>query len=89
MAEVERGEIPVEVAASEVPELLTYFRERLSAYSEEERAKILSAADVSNSVNEAPVQEADHRSVEKRLLAETIGPVCIEKHRVRSISLEE
>jgi len=45
MAEVERGEIPVEVAASEVPELLTYFRERLSAYSEEERSKILSAAD--------------------------------------------
>jgi len=45
MAEVERGEIPAAVAASEVPELLTYFKERLSAYSEEERGKILSAAD--------------------------------------------
>jgi len=45
MAEVERGQIPAAVAASEVPELLMYFTERLSAYSEEERAKILSAAD--------------------------------------------
>jgi guanosine-3',5'-bis(diphosphate) 3'-pyrophosphohydrolase len=45
MAEIERAEIPADVAASEVPELLTYFQERLSAYSEEERAQILSAAD--------------------------------------------
>jgi guanosine-3',5'-bis(diphosphate) 3'-pyrophosphohydrolase len=45
MAEVERGEIPAAVAASEVPELLTYFEERISSYSEEERQKILSAAD--------------------------------------------
>jgi guanosine-3',5'-bis(diphosphate) 3'-pyrophosphohydrolase len=45
MAELDRAEIPAEVAASEVPELLTYFTERLSAYSEEERARILSAAE--------------------------------------------
>ena len=45
MAEVERGEIPAAVAASEVAELLTYFTERLSAYAPEERVKILSAAD--------------------------------------------
>ncbi len=45
MAEVERGEIPAAVAASEVAELLTYFEERISAYSEEERQKILSAAE--------------------------------------------
>ncbi len=45
MAEVERGEIPAAVAASEVAELLTYFEERISAYSEEEQQKILSAAE--------------------------------------------
>jgi guanosine-3',5'-bis(diphosphate) 3'-pyrophosphohydrolase len=45
MAEIERGEIPAAVAASEVAELLTYFRQRLSAYSPEERDKILAAAD--------------------------------------------
>jgi GTP diphosphokinase / guanosine-3',5'-bis(diphosphate) 3'-diphosphatase len=45
MAEVERGEIPAAVAASEVVELLTYFTERLSAYAPEEREKILSAAE--------------------------------------------
>jgi GTP pyrophosphokinase len=45
MGEVERGEIPPAVAASEVAELLTYFEERLSVYSPEEREKILSAAE--------------------------------------------
>jgi len=45
MAEVERGQIPAAVAASEVPELLTYFTERLTAYAPEERDKILSAAE--------------------------------------------
>ncbi|MGO9310547.1 MAG: HD domain-containing protein, partial [Spirochaetia bacterium] len=45
MGEVERGEIPAAVAANEVAELLTYFEERLSAYSPEERQKILSAAE--------------------------------------------
>ncbi len=45
MAEPDRAEIPAAVAASEVPELLTYFEERLSAYSPEERAQILSAAE--------------------------------------------
>ena len=45
MAEVERGEIPAAVAASEVAELLTYFTERLAAYAPEERDKILSAAE--------------------------------------------
>jgi guanosine-3',5'-bis(diphosphate) 3'-pyrophosphohydrolase len=45
MSEIERGEIPAAVAANEVAELLTYFEERLSVYSPEERQKILSAAD--------------------------------------------
>ncbi len=45
MGEVERGEIPAAIAASEVAELLTYFEERLSTYPPEEREKILSAAD--------------------------------------------
>jgi GTP pyrophosphokinase len=41
----ERGEIPAAIAATEVAELLTYFREKLAVYSAEEREKILSAAD--------------------------------------------
>ncbi|HET6451461.1 MAG TPA: bifunctional (p)ppGpp synthetase/guanosine-3',5'-bis(diphosphate) 3'-pyrophosphohydrolase [Spirochaetia bacterium] len=45
MGEPDRAAIPAEVAASEVPELLTYFTERLSTYTEEERARILSAAE--------------------------------------------
>ncbi|HEY9595281.1 MAG TPA: bifunctional (p)ppGpp synthetase/guanosine-3',5'-bis(diphosphate) 3'-pyrophosphohydrolase [Spirochaetia bacterium] len=45
MAEVERGEIPEAIAATEVAELLTYFEEKLSEYPPEDREKILSAAD--------------------------------------------
>ncbi len=41
----ERGEIPAAIAANEVAELLTYFKEKLAVYTLEERDKILSAAD--------------------------------------------
>jgi GTP pyrophosphokinase len=45
MPDVERGEIPAAIAATEVAELLTYFEEKLSSYLPEEKKKILSAAD--------------------------------------------
>ena len=41
----ERAEIPAAIAANEVAELLTYFKEKLAVYTLEERDKILSAAD--------------------------------------------
>ncbi len=41
----DRAAIPVAIAANEVAELLTYFKEKLAVYTVEERDKILSAAD--------------------------------------------